>query len=232
MIKAVFFDLYNTLVGFDPERGELQARICREFGLDVDPQAVRRGYPLADDFWSRENARLPVAQRPEAERQAFYAEYERIILAQAGVQVSPELAGRIFARLRQVGARFTLYPDVLPALNDLKARGLTLGLVSNIRREMDGLVADLGLAPYLDFLLSSQEAGAEKPHPPIFLAALRLAGVAPSEALHVGDQYHSDVIGARGVGIQPILIDRDDAWPEIADCPRIRSLMELVHYLE
>src|SRR3972149_431009 len=130
MIKAVFFDMYNTLVGFDPERGELQARICREFGLDVDPQAVRRGYPLADDFWSRENARLPVAQRPETERQAFFAEYERIILAQAGLEVSPKRAGRIFVRLREVGARFVLYPDVLPAVSDLKHRGLTLGMVS------------------------------------------------------------------------------------------------------
>ncbi|MEK0338355.1 MAG: HAD-IA family hydrolase, partial [Nitrosopumilus sp.] len=75
------------------------------------------------------------------------------------------------------------------------------------------------------------EVGTDKPEPPIFLAALQRAGVNASEAVHVGDQYKLDVIGARGVGITPVLIDRYDLYPEVSDCPRIHRLTELAEYL-
>ncbi len=96
---------------------------------------------------------------------------------------------------------------------------------------MAPICRQLGLEPYLDFVVTSKEAGADKPKPPIFLAALDKAGVNASEAVHVGDQYKLDVIGARGVGISPILIDRYDIYPNISDCPRIHSLTELAQHL-
>ena len=68
----------------------------------------------------------------------------------------------------------------------------------------------------------------QKPHPPIFEAALRKAGVHPSEAVHVGDQYNSDVVGARGVGIKPVLIDRDGLMCRVDDCIKVRGLMEVL----
>lgn len=88
----------------------------------------------------------------------------------------------------------------------------------------------MGLDGYLDFALSSATVGAEKPQPPIFRAALERAGVEPAEAIHGGDQYWSDVVGARGVSLQPVLIDRADLQPEV-DCPRVRSLTELTGFL-
>lgn len=96
---------------------------------------------------------------------------------------------------------------------------------------LDGYCHELGLTPYIDFALTSFEVDAEKPHPPIFLAALERAGVSGSEAIHVGDQYHSDVIGARGAEIKPLLLDRNGFWEKVSDCPRIRSLREIVNYL-
>jgi FMN phosphatase YigB (HAD superfamily) len=73
--------------------------------------------------------------------------------------------------------------------------------------------------------------GSDKPHPPIFHTALKRAGVPPSEALHVGDQYRIDVVGAQGVGIQALLLDREDFYPQISDCPHIRSLSQVADYL-
>ena len=55
-IKAVFFDLYNTLARFDPPREEQQARACRELGLTLRPELLPRAYLQADDFMARENA--------------------------------------------------------------------------------------------------------------------------------------------------------------------------------
>jgi putative hydrolase of the HAD superfamily len=231
MIRAVFFDFYNTLVSFDPPRQELQVTACREFGIALNPKAVPRGYWIADDLMSRENARLPIHKRPLQEELAFWADYEAILLKTAGVEVSKELALQIFTRLRQLDRRLILFDDVLPILRILKDRGIVLGLVSNLSRGLDGHCNELGLTPYVDFAITSAEIGAEKPHPPIFLVALERARVSASEAIHVGDQYYADVAGAKGVGINPLLLDRDGFWEGINDCPRIRSLSETVNYL-
>jgi len=231
MIKAVFFDFYSTLVSFDPPREELQAVACREFGIEVELKAITRGYWFADDFMSRENARSPIHKRSAADGLAFWSEYEAIILKNAGVDVTKDLALRIFTRARQLDRKLVLFDDALPIIRTLKGRGKILGLVSNLSRALDGDCDELGLTPYIDFALTSAEIGAEKPHPPIFLAALERAGVSASEAIHVGDQYHSDVVGAKGVGISPLLLDRDGFWEGVNDCPRIRSLAEIVNHL-
>ena len=59
--------------------------------------------------------------------------------------------------------------------------------------------------------------------------ALERAGVRASEAVYVGDQYETDVVGARGGGINPVLIDRYDLLTKVSDCPRIHSLTELLN---
>jgi putative hydrolase of the HAD superfamily len=97
---------------------------------------------------------------------------------------------------------------------------------------MKPVCRELGLEPYINFIVTSGDVGVDKPKPPIFLAALERAGVNASEAVHVGDQYKLDIIGARGVGITPILIDRYDLYSEVSDCPRIHSLTELTGYLQ
>jgi putative hydrolase of the HAD superfamily len=85
----------------------------------------------------------------------------------------------------------------------------------------------IGLAPYLDGVVTSAEVGARKPDPAIFERALGLAGVPASVALHVGDTLVEDVAGAQNAGIEPVLIVRDGG--AASDRVRtIRSLLELV----
>ena len=129
------------------------------------------------------------------------------------------------------GGTLVLFDDVLSTLQTLKERDLTLGLLTNATNDMISIHRELGLEPYLDFMVTSEEAGADKPQPPIFLAALQKAGVNASEAVHVGDQYKLDIVGARAVGINPILIDRYGIYGDISDCPRIHSLTEITDYL-
>jgi putative hydrolase of the HAD superfamily len=197
----------------------------------VDPEGFARGYALADDFMARENARLPLNQRPPEERNAFFARYEQMVLQGAGASVSVDLAGRIFARVRQLPYDLALFDDVVAGLERLRGRGLTLGLLSNLPQAGQELARALGLSPYLDFVLTSQEAGAEKPHPLIFQKALERAAVAPAEAVHVGDQYSADVLGARGAGIRAVLMDRYATLEQALDCPLVHSMPELLDLL-
>ena len=228
MIKAVFFDFYNTVGRFWPPREELQATACEEFGIVVTPDGVDVGYSLADAYMAREVARLPLRDRDRQGVKDFFSEYQRLILQGDGVEVSLELALKISARLRQLSYGYALFDDVLPTLDVLKKRGLILGLLSNNEGDMNKLSVELGLSPYLDFTITSADVGTSKPHPPIFLEALKRAQAEPQETIHVGDQYDTDVKGALGVGIHPVLLDRDKLSGDIVECPRIESLPEVI----
>lgn len=232
MVKAVFFDFYNTLARFWPPVEKIQQEACAALGLKVSREGIRKGYALADDYMSRENAVRAIFNRPPNDRDTFFAEYERLVLEGAGLEVDLETAGKVWKRTQEVPKDLALFPDALPALKALKRRGLIIGVVSNLRRDTDSLFARLGLAPYLDFTMTSEEAGAEKPSPLIFKAALAKAGVLASEAMHVGDQYASDVVGAKNAGVQAVLVDRYNVQPQYPDCVKVRRLTELAALLD
>ena len=227
MIKAISFDLYNTLVQFWPPLDEIQQAACREFGLHVSKIDVTRGYAVADVFFNQENADQPLSLRSEDQRLEFFAHYEQIILENAGLTVTLGLARQIWQMAMSVPKDFVAFEDTIPALSTLQAQGYRLGVLSNLRRDMDALCERLGLAPYLDFCISPEDAGEEKPNAPMFLAALERAAVTAKETVHVGDQYKSDVLGARAVGIHGVLLDRGGWLTKVTDCPKISSLSEL-----
>ena len=230
--KAVFIDWFNTLARHDPPSELLQMAACRTYGIEVDPQLVRAGIAEADRYFYEENVRSRVDKRLPNEQVEFYTRYEDIILKRAGVGIPQGMALPIWMKVRDMsrGSNFVLFEDVAEALAQLKKRSIVTALISNLPQDMKPMLTQLGLITALDYVVSPKEAGAEKPDPRIFQYALALAKVEPSEAVHVGDQYHVDVVGARNAGIMPILLDRFDIHPE-ADCIRIRSLLELVAVL-
>lgn len=231
MIKAVYFDLYDTLACYDPPREQAHADACRTYGVDVNPEAIREYLPTADLFWRDENARSPLGKRTEQEQAVVYAEYEVRLLKGIGVEISHELGLKIMAALWKAGLKFKLFDDALDVLRSIKDRGLTTGLISNVGQEIESICKELGLQPYLDFKITSFQTGCDKPRPEIFQAALDSAQIKPEESMYIGDQYDQDIVGARGVGMKAILIDRDDLFSHITDCPRIRSLTEVIDYI-
>jgi putative hydrolase of the HAD superfamily len=231
MIKAVFFDLYHTLVHYEPSQEELEAGALKSFGINVTAEALHRPILAANESIYQEMARRPLSQRSKEETMALYAQYQRTVLNEAGVAADDKLVLKLLGMMQQAKMKLVLFDDVAPALDDLKKRGLTLGLISNIERDMTTTLKELGLSSNLDIVVTSQDAGFAKPRPEIFQYALRQAGRQPSDAMYIGDQYQVDVLGARGAGMKGILLDRGDYYKDVTDCPRIRSLSELSDYL-
>lgn len=234
MKRVVFFDFYNTLVHFDPPREELHRRACLQAGISIGTRELRRALPIADEYYHRESLSNPIRKRPPEEQKVFFTNYELLVLKEAGVDgVSPEVAFAIVNQVRQELARvrLTLYDDVIPTMDKLKEIGLILGLISNIDRDISPNIRELGLEPYLNPVVTSVAVGVGKPDPGIFLAALQQVRASPEEAVHIGDNYRVDILGAKRVGITALLIDREDNFPEITDCPRLRSLDEVLNYL-
>ncbi len=227
MVKAVFFDLYQTLVRYEPPREELQAKALKEFGIEVSPEVFRRPLVIADEFIYQEIARSSLSQRSKEEQMKLWVQYEKVLFKEAGIETDEKLILGLLGKMRQFDMKLVLFDDVLPVLTDLQSRGLILGLISNVDRDMTPVLSELRLTPLLQVVVTSQEVGFNKPQPEIFQAALKRAGVRAQEAIYVGDQYQIDVVGANRVGMKGIFLDRGGYFSEITSCPRIRTLTQI-----
>ena len=229
MIRAVLFDVYGTIAGWSPSRYQLQRMACTAFDLgdEVTPEGILKGYASADAYMTVENASNPLRLRDKEGRDEFFAEYERLVLQGCGIEVGADTALQIFDRLSDAPSSLAPFGDVIPTLVVLRERGLGLGLISNMNMRGVDLLDDLVLSNHVDFAVTSGEIGVEKPNPLAFQTALIRAGVEAKEAVMVGDQPSSDIVGAARVGIAPILIDRDGNYPRYDACPRITTLEQL-----
>jgi putative hydrolase of the HAD superfamily len=115
-----------------------------------------------------------------------------------------------------------------------EADGVRIGVVSDWGSNLRGILADLELDAYLDFVLPSGAVGVAKPNPAFFRLALEEAGVEPEDALMVGDSYRADVRGAWAAGMHAAWLSRRDGFtitpagePEPTDVHVIRGLDEL-----
>ena len=237
MIRGVFFDFYGTLAGWEPAGELVQAQAASAEGVATDPEAIARAYPTANAYLDAENARHPIARRSAAERDETLTEYERILLGAAGVDVPVDVARRIWQRVNRAPKELAAYPDARGVLEEVRAAGLIVGIISNMGLDLPDIVDNAGLRGLADVVVSSGEVGVSKPHAPIFAAALARAGLEAGEAVHVGDSYDGDVLGALGAGMHAILLVRSEGTeaglePEPPDGAGIvRSLGEVLPHL-
>jgi FMN phosphatase YigB (HAD superfamily) len=224
---TVFLDWVNTIVKMEPDRQALCVEALREAGIAMDPRDALRGILLAEEQVPQGR---PV-QWDEGRSPSDFVRYNDIIMRTAGLEPLDEpTTMRLVRRVREMarGIRFVLFPDVMPALQELKASKFTTGVLSNMNRPLQPVLEALGLSPYLDLSITSSEVGGPgKPEPPIFLEALRRAGARPEQAVHVGDEPWVDGAGALNVGITPIIIDRWGLSGGESSYVRITSLVEL-----
>jgi HAD superfamily hydrolase (TIGR01549 family) len=209
VIQAVLFDVDFTIARPGPELGpEGYQRLGERFGLRLDPSR----YVAA-----REKAVEGIRRHPELEHdeEIWVAFTERIIRGMGGDADSAYDCAVEMTRAWEHAEHFELFEDALPVLEELRAQGLKLGLVSNTGRDLDAFVAHHGLQ--VDAAIGSGAFGRTKPHPTIFRAILEQLGVEPVDAAMIGDSPEDDIDGARAAGIErAFLLDRDDRYPEVA----------------
>ena len=218
MLRAVLFDVDFTIAKPGPELGpEGYQRLGQRFGLSLDPSRYGE---------AREKAIEGIRRHPELEHdeEIWVAFTERIIRGMGGDSDSAHECAEAMTQAWEHAEHFELYEDALPVLEELRGRGLKLGLVSNTGRDLDEFVAHHRLE--VDAVLGSRAFGRTKPHPTIFQAVLERLDVAAADAAMVGDSPEDDVEGARAAGIRrAFLLDREDRYPEIPD--RLPDLLAL-----
>jgi len=216
VLRAVVFDVDFTLARPGPDLGpEGYLRVGQRHGLSLDPAR----YDAARAAAVAELKRHPELDHDE---EIWIRFTEQIILGMGGEGATYAAAVEM-ERAWVEAAHFELYDDALPVLDDLRTRGLLIGLLSNSSRDMDEFVAHHGLV--VDAVLTSHVHGKSKPHETIFRALLGRLGVAPPEAAMVGDTIEDDVNGALAIGMRALLIDREGRFPDVEG--RLDDLREL-----
>lgn len=210
---VVLFDAGDTLIGPRESFGAVYARVLRTLGVDLPAADLERGLRAG---WAEFNRTHP----PGVDRYSTYpggeAEYwlqfvMRTLLATPNAPTDPGFARSALEPLRDAFRdphAWLVFPDVVPALDELRSMGVRMGVVSNWDSRLPGLLAELGLARYFDTVVVSSLEGIEKPHPEIFLRAVQRLDGKPETSLHVGDIPELDEAGAKAAGLASVIIDR------------------------
>jgi FMN phosphatase YigB (HAD superfamily) len=216
-IRAVFLDAGNTLVALDYD--VIAARI-REDGHRVTADQVRGAEQRAR---VRLDPHLASRSTEALDTFRLYLRYTLEGLGIAWDTAADRLIGDLKSAKPPYGLWSTLVPEAPAVLDGFRRRGLRLAVVSNSNGTVADVLRLVGLAGYLDAVMDSGVVGAEKPQPRIFAAAAAALDVRPEEAVHIGDLYSVDVVGARAAGCGAILLDPAGAWGAV-DCPTAPDL--------
>ncbi len=233
-LKAVVFDLDGTLKIYRPEGAQAFADYAESLGLSISRADRLRALRWEHYYWaSSPELADDMAAYPKHEND-FWINYGRRYLMVLGASPGQagEVAGQVHSYMKDnFRPEYGPAEGALEALRTLKASGFILGVLSNRDQPFGPELDELGLSPYLDFSLAGGEVDAFKPDPGIFQHTLERTGTAAGETVYVGDNYFADVVGARRAGLQPVLYDPRNLYPE-AGCPIITSFDQLISVLE
>jgi len=223
-VTTLLFDAGGTLVHLDYF---FLHRELRRAGVRVARRAIRQA-----EYAARAEVARRMLRRVEDTDETRRRPYFGVLLDYLGVEA--DTAARLIERFDAAHAQDNLWRVMLPStpriLRELRARGFTLGVVSNADGRIAAILRRCGIVQFFDVVIDSHEVGVEKPDPRIFHLALEQAGVRPEQAIFVGDIYSIDVVGAACAGMRPLLLDLLGGYAKV-ECEKIRHLRELLSIL-
>ncbi len=235
-IRAITFDVGDTLIRATPSVGHVYSGVCARHGLALDVECCNRAFEQA--WKARSLARAPGLDRfSQAERgeEGYWEDLVYEVMTACGV--APERIPGI-AAFREAFASadsWAVFDEVDASLTGLSRQGYELGIVSNWDSHLPKLLGRLDLIRHFRGVFVSAIEGVEKPHGRLFALACEGMGAAPGEILHVGDRIREDYDGAREAGMAALWLDRfghgAEAASRVEPSHVIRSLSEVSAWL-
>jgi 2-haloalkanoic acid dehalogenase type II len=221
-LDAILFDAGGTLIEAIPSRETVFSMVLSKYGKKVGSERIAPLLAKADGVFDSE-----FAKQDGKNESALWSKYDDFILDELGFRgdrgnLSKELSAAWDEIMPKVES-WVCYPETESILEILREREFKLGVVSNATDLVRRVFDNLGLTKYFDFLVVSDEVGVRKPSAKIFHIALEMAGTSPARSLFVGDKLATDIAGAKRVGMNAVLVDRVNAFPD-ARCLRERDL--------
>lgn len=201
-VKAVLFDLGGTLIK-TAEIPRIYKRILKAHGIMISAEKIAKAH--------RENEKsVDIVEGQAKHGRDFWLKWNSRILENLGIEENIEFLARKIDELWWDCADLELYPDVIPTLRRLKAKGIITGIVTNgLESDYERILQKLRLTNSFEVVVGVDSCGKGKPNREIFECALDRLGVRPDEAIFVGDSIRYDYEGAENAGLKPLLIDRE-----------------------
>jgi REG-2-like HAD superfamily hydrolase len=225
VVRAVLFDVGETLVHPAPSFPELFSRVLSDNGHPRGPDLVVKASRSVFERFSeaaRDNDLWTTSREASAR---FWKNVYVRMLDELAVESPNGLADTLYEAFTD-RRNYAMFDDVAPTLDALDADGLAIGIVSNFEAWLDELLVDLGIRERFRAVVISGIEGIEKPDPRIFTLGLELLGLPANEVAYVGDNPEFDVTPPAALGMTPILVDRHDRFRD-TDAIRITDLREL-----
>jgi putative hydrolase of the HAD superfamily len=219
--RAVLIDAMGTLVTIEPPHARLREILERETGVHVSSSRAKEAFAAEIAYYLDHHL-----EGRDAESLALLRDRCAMVIEES--LGDPRFTHKIVLGAMLDSITFHAYADAAPALRALREGGLRIVVCSNWDCSLPEVLADAGLLHLIDEVVSSAVAGAAKPDPRLFEAALAAARCDAGEAFHVGDSLEGDVAGALAAGIAAVLIDRTASEsPTPLGTPLVRTLTEL-----
>jgi HAD superfamily hydrolase (TIGR01509 family) len=224
-IKAVLFDMGNTLVKYDygsPE--EVFKKILTSLGFYKSLDEIKKAFLSAER--EAEDTNL-LSSFGKIKCEEFWYQWDSLVLKHLKIEENEELPKIIHSRWFDF-VDSTLYPEAKQVLLELKQRGLKIGLISTAYEEEIQFIlekADLEKTTF-DIIVGVDTIRKAKPNPDTFKYAISKLNVKPEEAIFVGDNVEADYEGAEKAGIHALLIDR--TGKQQSDLKTIKNLKEIL----
>ncbi len=210
-IKALIFDLGNTLMYFDGS----WSKALRVADRAMAGTLVKAGYQLDADRFDQDfrvRLRAYYVERENELVELTTAHILRTLLADYGYPSVPDavILKALESLYHETQVYWTPEEDAYPTLKTLKDQGYRLGVISNAGDDADvqHLVDKVGVRSCLDFVITSAACGIRKPAPQIFQLALAHWDFLPGQVAMVGDTLNADVLGGQKSGLYTIWITR------------------------
>ena len=197
MIKAVIFDLDNTLYNFDA---------ANEFGIRAlaayTEPVFGWDYPRMKDLYEESREKLTERMGDVGSAHNRLLRFQNL-LEEKKLPLHPHALEMAKAYWRGVLDNMAPSPGAREIMEELRRMGVRIGLGTDMTAYMQyEKLIRLGLMEYMDFIVSSEEAGTDKPGNAFFMLCARKAGCLPGECLFIGDNIVRDYGGAAAAGMQ------------------------------
>ena len=202
-IKAIFFDLGDTLASTDPPYLHRIAQAIRESGLEISNKEFEVEYTKADyKLFLKHKERGGIS--PREHREWFLPILYESLLPDGQVD---QFRQKVRDAISQINFGRVALPGAIELLDYLKAKGYTLAVISNNDGRTEEKCDEVSIREYFDIILDSTNLDLIKPDSRIFEHALNKLGLSTAEAIHVGDMYGSDVMGGMNAGLDVIWLN-------------------------
>lgn len=220
-IKAIFFDLGDTLASTDPPYMHRIAQAMRDAGLDISNKELELEYTKAD-YKLFLKQKEQGGMKPSDYREWFLPLLYESLLSAEDID---QFRQKVRYSMSQIDFGRVALPGAVDLLDYLKGKGYTLVVISNNDGRAEEKCEEVSIREYFDLILDSTKLDLIKPDARIFNHALTELDLNSREVIHVGDMYGADVMGGMNAGIDVIWLNHRKI--EGLSHPLIKEVAEL-----